>query len=212
MIFHNCISPSRMQRPVYCDLHDINLCWYRCEFHCGISLAVKTVCPCSRMSGMGSAVCKAFRVDIAQCELGQIGAVTGRKLAKWRSNDLSLFSTQWTTGALFCFQRIWNSRVQIWGEIQLKCCTHGNEYKHTMWAGLLSRYSGRLRAGRSRDRILVGTRFFAHIQTDPGAHPAYCTMGTGSFPGVKRPGRGADHPPLLAPRTRKSRAIPLLPF
>jgi hypothetical protein len=22
------------------------------------------------------------------------------------------------------------------------------------------------------------------------------TMGTGSFPGVKRPGRGADHPPL----------------
>jgi hypothetical protein len=25
--------------------------------------------------------------------------------------------------------------------------------------------------------------------------PASCTMGTGSFPGVKRPGRGADHPP-----------------
>jgi hypothetical protein len=29
------------------------------------------------------------------------------------------------------------------------------------------------------------------------------------FPGVKRPGRGADHPPVLAPRSRKSRAIPL---
>jgi hypothetical protein len=29
--------------------------------------------------------------------------------------------------------------------------------------------------------------------------------------GVKRPGRGADHPPLLTPRSRKSRAIPLLP-
>jgi hypothetical protein len=27
------------------------------------------------------------------------------------------------------------------------------------------------------------------------AHPASCTMGTGSFQGVKRPGRGADHPP-----------------
>jgi hypothetical protein len=25
--------------------------------------------------------------------------------------------------------------------------------------------------------------------------PSLCTMGTGSFPGVKRPGRGADHPP-----------------
>jgi hypothetical protein len=29
----------------------------------------------------------------------------------------------------------------------------------------------------------------------PGAHPASCTMGTGSFPGVKRPGRSVDHPP-----------------
>jgi hypothetical protein len=28
-----------------------------------------------------------------------------------------------------------------------------------------------------------------------GAHPASYTMGTGSFPRVKRPGRGADHPP-----------------
>jgi hypothetical protein len=39
-----------------------------------------------------------------------------------------------------------------------------------------------------------------------------CTMGIGSFPGVKLPGRGADHPPLLAPRSRKSRAIPLPPL
>jgi hypothetical protein len=36
--------------------------------------------------------------------------------------------------------------------------------------------------------------FFAHVQAGPGSHSAYCTMGTGSFPGVKRPGRGADHP------------------
>jgi hypothetical protein len=41
----------------------------------------------------------------------------------------------------------------------------------------------------------MGARFFASVQTDPGAHPASYTMGTGSFPGVKRPGRGADHPP-----------------
>jgi hypothetical protein len=45
------------------------------------------------------------------------------------------------------------------------------------------------------DRIPMGARFFAHVQTGPGAHPAFCTMGTGSFEGVKRPGRGADHPP-----------------
>jgi hypothetical protein len=51
--------------------------------------------------------------------------------------------------------------------------------------------------------------FFAHVHTGPGAHPASCTMGTGSMPGVKRPGRGADHPSYLAPRSRNSRAITL---
>jgi hypothetical protein len=30
-----------------------------------------------------------------------------------------------------------------------------------------------------------GARFSAPAQTGPGAHPASCTMGTGSFPGVK---------------------------
>jgi hypothetical protein len=34
-----------------------------------------------------------------------------------------------------------------------------------------------------------GARFFALVQTGPGAHPASCTMGTGYFRGV------ADHPP-----------------
>jgi len=38
-----------------------------------------------------------------------------------------------------------------------------------------------------------GARFSA--PTGPGAHPASYTMGTGSLPGVKRPGRGVDHPP-----------------
>ena len=57
-----------------------------------------------------------------------------------------------------------------------------------------------------------GARFSAAVQTGPGAHPASCTMGTGSFPGVKR-GRGVTltpHP-LLVPWSWKSRAIPLLP-
>jgi len=40
-----------------------------------------------------------------------------------------------------------------------------------------------------------GVRFSANVQTDPGAHPFSYTMGTGSFPGVKRQGRGVDHPP-----------------
>jgi hypothetical protein len=41
----------------------------------------------------------------------------------------------------------------------------------------------------------VEARFSAPVQTGPGAHPASYTMGTGSFPGVKLPGRDADHTP-----------------
>ena len=39
-----------------------------------------------------------------------------------------------------------------------------------------------------------GARFLAPVQTGPEAYPASSTMG-GSFPGVKRLGRGVDHPP-----------------
>jgi hypothetical protein len=45
------------------------------------------------------------------------------------------------------------------------------------------------------DRIGGGVRFFAPVQTSPGAHPASCTMGTRSFLGVEWPGRGDDQPP-----------------
>ena len=60
-----------------------------------------------------------------------------------------------------------------------------------------------LPAGRSGDRIPVEARFSAPVQTGPGTHPASYTMGTRSFPGVKRPGRGVDHPPHLALRLKK---------
>jgi len=54
-------------------------------------------------------------------------------------------------------------------------------------------------------------RDFPPDQTGPGAHAAFCKMGTGSFPGVKC-GRGmllTTHP-LLGPRSCKNRSI-LLP-
>jgi len=41
----------------------------------------------------------------------------------------------------------------------------------------------------------VGARFSAPVQSGPRDHPASYTMGTRSFQGVKRSGRGFDHPP-----------------
>jgi hypothetical protein len=44
--------------------------------------------------------------------------------------------------------------------------------------------------------------FSISVQTGPRAHPGSYTMGTGSLPGVKQPGRGVDHPLHLAPRLK----------
>jgi len=57
-----------------------------------------------------------------------------------------------------------------------------------------------------------GGRDFPPVQTGHGAYPASCTMGTGSFPGVKNSlGVLLITHPLLVPRSWKSRAISLPP-
>jgi hypothetical protein len=61
----------------------------------------------------------------------------------------------------------------------------------------LSRYSDSLRAGRSGNQIPVGARFSVS-ETLPGVHPQWVLV---SFPGVKRPCRGAE--PHLAPTLKK---------
>ena len=58
-----------------------------------------------------------------------------------------------------------------------------------------------LRAGRSGIESRLG-RDFPPVQTGPGAHPASCTMGTGSFLGVKC-GRGV----LLTTHPHSSAAV-----
>ena len=83
-------------------------------------------------------------------------------------------------------------------------------YVLIMWVESRSRYIDWLRAGRSGDQIPEGTRFSTPFQTGPGAHPASCTMGTGSFPGVKSGwGVTLTPHPLLVQWSRKSRAMPL---
>jgi len=49
----------------------------------------------------------------------------------------------------------------------------------------------------------VEARFSAPVQTGPEAHLASYTMGTGSFPGVKRPGRGVDHTPPFSAEVKE---------
>jgi len=59
-----------------------------------------------------------------------------------------------------------------------------HSYKYHSGQGSSVGIATELRAGRSRIESWWG-RDFSPVQTGPGAHPASCTMGTGSFPGVK---------------------------
>ena len=61
--------------------------------------------------------------------------------------------------------------------------------------GQRSRYTDSLGVGRSRDRIPLGTTFYAPVQTCPRAHSASYAVSTPSFLGVKRPEPGINHPP-----------------
>jgi hypothetical protein len=61
---------------------------------------------------------------------------------------------------------------------------HG-EFK---WAGQISQYSDSSRAGRSGDRIPVKARFYAPVQTGPGARPASRKIVPGLFSPSKAAG------------------------
>jgi len=75
----------------------------------------------------------------------------------------------------------------------------GRTWLHRRSPGQLSRHSDSLRALRFAVPNPAGERFSASVQTGFGAHPASCTICTGSFPpGLKRPGRGVDDPPIYS--------------
>ena len=48
-----------------------------------------------------------------------------------------------------------------------------------------------------------GARFPVPVQTGPRDHPASYTLGTGTFPAVKPPGRGIDHPLLSSAKVKE---------
>jgi hypothetical protein len=62
------------------------------------------------------------------------------------------------------------------------------------WAGIAVSIATRYWLDSSGVESRCGARFSAPVQTRSGAHLATYIMDTGSFPGVKRPGHGDDHP------------------
>jgi hypothetical protein len=57
------------------------------------------------------------------------------------------------------------------------------------------------------DRIPVEANSSADVKTDPGAHPASCTVGTRSFQGVKRVGCDGDHPTTYSGKVKARVAL-----
>jgi len=64
-----------------------------------------------------------------------------------------------------------------------------------MWSHLIS---DSLWAGRSRNRIPVMARFSAPVKTGSGLHQPPVQYVQVSFPAVKRPKSGVNHPPACS--------------
>jgi len=89
----------------------------------------------------------------------------------------------------FCkFMQVMDKREIIWNVASL------------LRAGYLRRYSDSLRLDGPGIDSRGGTRFYAPVQTGSGAHPAYCTMGTGVVSQLGGPGFRSEY----RTRTRKS--------
>jgi hypothetical protein len=96
---------------------------------------------------------------------------------------------------------------KLWGSLCLALyihwCNAALSNKQALFVIWYNQIHNLLQAEKSGDRIPVGARFSAHVQTDSGAHPTSYTVGTGSLPGVKQRGYGVDHLPHLGPRLKK---------
>ena len=104
-------------------------------------------------------------------------------------NDCQISLLYSPSNLIYTLDKSINIGAQSWKKVPWLLQMIMFEDSYCVWTGQCSRYSYWLWAGRSEDQIPVGARFSAPVQTSPGAHPASCTMGTGSFPGVKN-GRG----------------------
>jgi len=84
------------------------------------------------------------------------------------------------------------------------CPVRLSEYIAVISVYSFNRGSGIAQSGWTVRGSNPGVReIFRTCPDRPGVHPASYAMGTGSLPGVKRPVRGVDQPPHLAPRLKK---------
>jgi len=90
--------------------------------------------------------------------------------------------------------------VNVSERMFLVCCKHSIKIlSRDSSVGIATRYDLDDPGIESR----WGVRFSTPVQTGPGAQPASCTTGTGSFTRVKRPGRGVDHPPTSSAEVKE---------
>ena len=75
-------------------------------------------------------------------------------------------------------------------------------YRDTRW---IKRSKGKkAKRAWTKKNVPVGARFSAPVQTGPGAHPAFCTLGTGCVSGeVKRTGRGVNRQPASSAEVKE---------
>ena len=78
----------------------------------------------------------------------------------------------------------------LWAQIKLNLCAYRETDDRDGSVGTATR-NGLEGPGIERR---WGRNFFASVLTGSGIHSSFYTMGTESFPGVKRPGRDVDHP------------------
>ena len=112
---------------------------------------------------------------------------------KYRVSEKSLFA--WQVREMRCARR--KEVLHVQGNIRC-CCVLKTEscfISRPKALPILS-FVGRSSYGLDGPEIdsRWGARFSTPVQTGLGAHPTSYTMGTGSFYGVKLPGRGVDHP------------------
>jgi hypothetical protein len=72
-----------------------------------------------------------------------------------------------------------------------------------MWTGIAQSVQRLATCWTVRGSNPSGGEIFRVLPDGPGDHPASYTMGTGSFPGVKWPGRGVDHPPTSSSEVKE---------